>query len=1859
MSKLKLSLISLLLIWAICCPILAGCSDDAEQPTGPSNSETSEAEQSAETSAETTAPSSETSTGVDTTESDTTEETNETTLESESIAGPQIEGSHAALIENADALKNGVNAYFPYPNRTHFAFENLEMVLDYALNSAEDQQVASLKNKDGQTYLENTMDVFVKMTDGKTYFASQSGISTTANIYRFGYYFYEMRLEEQEFSGEYEILAQKRVKHTNITGKNHIESTNIVSGELDVLNAVDASDPYIVFGKDFDFSADTYKLLKITMKADNKAATNGAVFVIAGSQNHFTAEQCVSFPVINDGEYHDYIIPIYACTDYNGTLKGIRLDISGPGASYSIKELAVLAVDTSGMPDALGLNRSFNVYSDKMHQIIQIAARSDTKNIAEIGMLTEISADTVAKLIVKDANGTHETIEGVDWATAEYIGFDIKGTGVFGYILPYDGRGGQLTVTLENGIYKIVQTQVPENNQILASPKGTNNMNDFFMGQRIYTDDNHTFDEFLYEAECERNPLKDAFFKIDADHSTNAGFSGYDSLQGYYLINLSGPGGGFSTPYYQEPNKHYRVGFAVRGDNYDRNIYVMTYTKSGQLECAVLLDENDVLLPVPLEVGKNFSEENGERNLYNLDDPTYGQAIFPMVIKAKSRDNVYTVLNLYQRWGNFPLKQISWIQFHAPYYHLSTGVTETNCIVPWYSTKNSKSLNTLPDFRSMSAPFWTDQPQHNSCGTHHWLKYTDAEGNFVTSENVLDIIDSYGPTYADVSMDYISDDGKIKVNYVHSEMPQTDENRTFYEITYEVLEDVSIKNFKNDFQFYSVTPNDPTGWYKQVGYLNENNEYTVVDAMTNGTKQYILGDNCPYFSFFNMENYTSQSAQGYSNVAFLVYNSEFIIGGEKSDAKFIISDNGDTDTISISLNLDEVTLKAGDTFTINAILMPWGSQESVYDGSNGKAPDQNVRNVREDTLLNPLKATAEADCEVIESVFVPKLMSANGESAEFTLSGGNNNVAVRIYGFEKMTVPMIYEKINGEWKEYVVNSLATPDQNGDAHAYDGYMIHYDGDGTFSYSFVVAMDNGMPRTFKIVADGNYEAWEKEINKNPARPDLLNVYVDHQEIEHDLTASMISSGFISRAEIDADGTYVRLFGAGPDGKSEAYRIFYAATTSMVTGQYAVVKYRIPTANTTSIDHFEIYTSTLTGTAVPENGFKVNAAVKDGEWHVIVVDLTKVEKDVYLSQFKSNADGEYAVQFLRFDFFNHKMDLNDYIDIAYVGIDSDLEKIYELNADMDEVILLEGNSKYFVDPKTGEKLEYTSSLPTQYIHPDSEYTRSNMHYAGQIDFLNGKSTVYSFTYGDLFVEVPYGAKAIASPETENAAAKTGSYMVVAGWSVVEGGVDKYVFSVDDGKTWTEVSLYGRESYGDANDAMISGATSRVANTFTFNKTRDAKNTSYQGSPGNNPTGILIDLSAYAGKTVNVILAAVPVQEPGTLCPLFCISSVTVAGAQAPTELPSQYIHPDSEYKKSSLKYAGQIDYVNGVDNGQTFSYGDAFIEISYGAKAIADPKTQGSASRSGTYMVFGGWTVVEGGISKYVFSVDNGKTWTDATFCGDGLRNAYGGLITAATNRVNSTCIFDAAKDAKNANFQGAKGNDPTGMMIDLSAYVGQTVNVILAAVPINETGTLCPLLCISGIAVDKATGTTTPTVPETPKEPRNYAGQVDLLNGQFVNSACASNNHMVGQIYYGKESIASPETPDAATKIGTYLVLGGWIVVEGGVDRYVWSADNGETWNNVSLYGRDSYGNASTTMINSAFNYNGKVFTFESARDASKGSFQGSTGNSPTGIVINLSAYAGRTVNVLVAAVPAMENSDLCQMVNIVNVTVPSN
>jgi hypothetical protein len=271
----------------------------------------------------------------------------------------------------------------------------------------------------------------------------------------------------------------------------------------------------------------------------------------------------VRVALINDGEYHDYYIPLYNIPGFEGTLRGLRFDPNGSaGGGIAIEDMILGKTDIDVLPSNLFVNRHFHVYSDKMHHAIQFAVTEKTENIVEVGMLTEIEANTVSKLIVVTDDGTsYDSLDaGFDWDSVVAVGFDVTDAGIFGFILPVDDVAGKIKVELKDGVYVIEQTRTPvangesgviipsinteerdENGNYKLADGISNNGNDFYLGQRVYTDENHDFTEFLQETYFERNPLDSKRVSVSDSGSDGGKFLGYDAIRGIYAFAIDAP----------------------------------------------------------------------------------------------------------------------------------------------------------------------------------------------------------------------------------------------------------------------------------------------------------------------------------------------------------------------------------------------------------------------------------------------------------------------------------------------------------------------------------------------------------------------------------------------------------------------------------------------------------------------------------------------------------------------------------------------------------------------------------------------------------------------------------------------------------------------------------------------------------------------------------------------------------------------------------------------------------------------------------------------------------------------------------------------------------------------------------------------------------------------------------------------------------------------------------------------------------------------------------------------------------------------------------------------------------------------
>ena len=259
MKKVFLSTLSLFLVCVMLAGSFASCAPllTEDQTSDTSSNETTDDGTQGSTEGDTSTAGSET--GSD------TETGTETETEPDSD-NAELSGQHADIIEHAHNLANGVTSYFTDAGRKYHSIQNQEMTLTYARSLEDDQRVASIKNTQGKSYIEDTMDVFIRMKSGKEFYASQSPVETDVNIFRFGYYYYQGFYGGQNF-------VPKDLSET-ITNVKKLQMKKVIKGTSTVkISATDVLEGVILRDSDPQFttqgltcSVAQQNVLSITMK---------------------------------------------------------------------------------------------------------------------------------------------------------------------------------------------------------------------------------------------------------------------------------------------------------------------------------------------------------------------------------------------------------------------------------------------------------------------------------------------------------------------------------------------------------------------------------------------------------------------------------------------------------------------------------------------------------------------------------------------------------------------------------------------------------------------------------------------------------------------------------------------------------------------------------------------------------------------------------------------------------------------------------------------------------------------------------------------------------------------------------------------------------------------------------------------------------------------------------------------------------------------------------------------------------------------------------------------------------------------------------------------------------------------------------------------------------------------------------------------------------------------------------------------------------------------------------------------------------------------------------------------------------
>ena len=739
---------------------------------------------------------------------------------------------------------------------------------------------------------------------------------------------------------------------------------------------------------------------------------------------------------------------------YNKTEKACAPYVNTTRLGYYYNEVNVRNLNFG---DNLYLDKTYHVYSDRMYQVYRLinSNSSVVSTIKQVTFQTMIPKSSVAKFEIRngDTITTSYSSNALGSTEFRYAAFDIEGVGVLAFINTSTDCSFWLMQDNDNYYFR----QVKKVGTLEAGGEVS-------FGTRVYTDTTHDFSGMRAADEIERNPLTADDITVTG-HSTSldgTGFVGYDKLKGHYVMNIAGSG--FADAY-GEPDKKYIDNIKVVAKD-DRDVFFMVHSTC-PLEGAALTDKNDLLIPMGLEVMKNFDHEV-EEPIYDPADKMYGDTLFPVKL-AKGKTLEFSLVNVYQNWGKYPLKQISSISYYVSYYHMSTGVTETNCLAPYYSTylnKDDVGSWILPDFRGMSNDGQTYEEggsekhsgiQNNSVGA---LNGVSNGSSLSSSDADLGIyqgsdIHSSGLTYADMNYSYTSKNGSYDVVYRHVEMPQTDEGRTYYTVEISFKKSTSLKYA--DFSIFSFDARVNGDYYKNAAYIDANGNKQVVSIDSTKLQSttsiinkwsptlYKLNKGSSYFTYYNM---VRDGIHESGNFALIVKDYAITVNGQASDIGLAFYNDrikrnsaySNRGSLTIAEN---TTFAAGDKITVNVILLPYGK-------GSGESDISSVEKVYKDSATEALKATATKGA-VVEDDFIATVRAASYGVAEFTLSGGaiknsEVNYAIRVKGLKKLGKLKVEKKnASGEWETV---ELASTD------GFDGYSVIYEKDGTLEYSFIV-------------------------------------------------------------------------------------------------------------------------------------------------------------------------------------------------------------------------------------------------------------------------------------------------------------------------------------------------------------------------------------------------------------------------------------------------------------------------------------------------------------------------------------------------------------------------------------------------------------------------------------------------------------------------------------------------------------------------------------------------------------------------------------------------------------------------------------
>ena len=492
----------------------------------------------------------------------------------------------------------------------------------------------------------------------------------------------------------------------------------------------------------------------------------------------------------------------------------------------------------------------------------------------------------------------------------------------------------------------------------------------------------------------------------------------------------------------------------------------------------------------------------------------------------------------------------------------------------------------------------------------------------------------------------------------------------------------------------------------------------------------------------------------------------------------------------------------------------------------------------------------------------------------------------------------------------------------------------------------------------------------------------------------------------------------------------------------------------------------------------------------------------------------------------------------------------------------------------------------------------------------------------------------------------------IAISGYAVCQGGIDRYVFSVDGGITWHDMTLNGIDtdarsagSYlskaGNAVNQYASGQTGyhkkdthEGKNEFTWSESdlrptydecthiaftsNDAQNGNFKAMDNGMDSDpdpdmgwcLTADLSDFKHQAnLDIIIAAVPETNQDLRCEILriinynqiqkyythaqnIVSDITVTGkTYGESLLNAFYFHTETinDECENLQDFTNLKGYrADGNVQAQIGSYSNRLLR----SNAYEDVPALFSDIPIYKELSITGVAVAEKGIEGFYWTVDDGKTWYP---CDTVSGKVYGETKTDTGSASTMKTRYEQWTGDTYANTKGIAFNKwenkqfKSYIRANLSAYEGQVVDVLFAAKP-NQSDVYVPVAKVDNVAVYGEQGTIYTRVHKVIIDGRTNeapSGNKDVTvpTQTYANSSGTKLNYQdKWNIGYSDQAyvIFEPQNVNAANAKYLFndvkeiesagrVTIDGYVMCKGGVSRYKFSLDGGETWTVINDFG----------------------------------------------------------------------------------------